>query len=387
MEILTLTTLYPNLLQPRHGIFVKNRLSAMDAIDGFRRKVIAPVPHFPMMGMLSGRYRLYEQMPFHEVQGNIDVYHPKYFTLPGISFFDNATSMANAAENILHDLYPNGDDFDIVDGQYLYPDGVAAYKLAIKHKKPLVLTARGSDVNYWMENKKVRNQILEAIVYSNKVICVSNSLKQSLIEYGVDENKIAVIINGVDHLVFNTSVEANPLRENYFLSVGNLIPLKGHNLTLNAFFDLSKIRLIIIGDGVERQNLKKQAENLGIKGRVQFIKHVDQNKLAEFYAGANATILMSSMEGMPNVILESLATGTPVIACDVGGVSEILNDQNGILLDERSEYALANAVRSLENLVRSREEIAETVKDYRWDNVAAKQYEVYKKALSSRTSI
>ncbi|MEZ5758966.1 MAG: glycosyltransferase [Emcibacteraceae bacterium] len=355
----------------------------MDAIDGFRRKVIAPVPHFPMMGMLSGRYRLYEQMPFHEVQDNIDVYHPKYFTLPGLSIFDNATSMANAAENILSDLYPDENDFDIVDGQYLYPDGVAAYKLAKNHNKPLILTARGSDVNYWMDNKKAQKQILEAIDYSDKVICVSDALKQSLIDFGVDENKIIVIINGVDPSVFNTAVDANPLREDYFLSVGNLIPLKGHNLTLNAFFDLSKTRLIIIGDGAERQNLKKQAENLGIKGRVQFIKHVDQNKLAEFYAGAKATILMSSMEGMPNVVLESLATGTPVIACDVGGVSEILNEQNGILLDERSEYALANAVRSLETLVKSRDEIAETVKDFRWDNVASKQYEVYKEALSS----
>ncbi|HPF47614.1 MAG: glycosyltransferase [Alphaproteobacteria bacterium] len=381
MEILTLTTLYPNILQPRHGIFVKNRLCAMDAIEGFRRKVIAPVPHFPMMEIMSERYRLYEQMPFHEIQGNIDIFHPKYFTLPGLSFFDNATSMANAAENILGDLYPGGDDFDLVDGQYLYPDGVAAFKLAKNHNKPLILTARGSDVNYWMDNKKARQKILEAIDYSSNVICVSDALKQSLIDYGVDENKITVIINGVDPSVFNTSVEANPLREDYFLSVGNLIPLKGHNITLNAFFDLSKTRLIIIGDGVERQNLKKQAENLGIKGRVQFIKHVDQNKLAEFYAGAKATILMSSMEGMPNVVLESLATGTPVIACDVGGVSEVLNEQNGFLLDERSEYALSNAVKSLENLVKSRDDIAETVKDFRWDNVAARQYEVYKKAL------
>lgn len=378
MKIITLTTLYPNALQPRHGIFVKNRLQAMDEIDNFNRQVIAPLPYNPHLRAFTSRYKFYEELPDAEIIDGIKVFHPRYYTLPGGYFVDNAASMVKAAEETFaHENL----DCDLIDGQYLYPDGVAAYKLAKNHGLPLVLTARGSDVNHWMENKKARAQILEAIDYSSKVICVSDALKQSLISYGVPETKLTVINNGIDPEIFNPDIKANPLREKYYLTVGNLIPLKGHHITLNAFSELPKKRLIIVGDGEQRRALKKQAKDLGIQKRVQFIKHLDQKKLSEFYAGATATILMSSMEGMPNVVLESLATGTPVIACDVGGVPEIVNDQNGILLKNRNEYDLINAIDNIGDLNNTRIKISNTVKNSRWSNVAVRQYEVYKLAL------
>ncbi|MBL4601333.1 MAG: glycosyltransferase [Emcibacteraceae bacterium] len=320
-------------------------------------------------------------MPKHETLDGIDIYHPKYFTLPGMGFFDNASSMAKAAEEIIDDIYPDGEKFDVVDGQYLYPDGVAAYHFARSHNKPLVLTARGSDVNFWMENTKAKKRILEAIDYAQKVICVSDALKTALVKHGVDEKKITVIVNGIDPDIFNSEVKTNPLREKYYISVGNLIPLKGHHITLDAFFELSKERLIIVGDGEQKSNLKKQAKNLGINGRVQFINHLDQHKLAEFYAGATATILMSSMEGMPNVVLESLAVGTPVIAPNVGGVAEVLNASNGILLSGRYEYELINAIDKIGGLNKSRNDISQTVNNYRWSDVANRQLAVYTDAI------
>lgn len=378
MKIITLTTLYPNVLQPRHGIFVKNRLQAMEEIAGFSRIVIAPIPHNPHLEIFTSRYKFYKNLPAGEMISGINVYHPRYYTVPGGYFVDNAASMAKAAEEAIAD---ESLECDLIDGQYLYPDGVAAYKVAKNHNLPLVLTARGSDVNHWMENKKARAQILEAIDYSSAVICVSDALKQCLVSYGVPETKLTVIINGIDQENFNPDIEANPLREKYYLTVGNLIPLKGHHITLNAFSELLKKRLIIVGDGEQRRALKSQAKYLGIQKRVQFIKHLDQKKLGEFYAGATATILMSSMEGMPNVVLESLACGTPVIACDVGGVSEILNENNGILLHDRSEYSLINAIGNIGDLNQSRTDIANTVKEYRWPDVATRQYNIYSGVL------
>lgn len=381
MNILTITTLYPNAIQPRHGIFVRNRFLAMDRLAGFNRKVIAPVPYCPFVSIVSSRYKLFEQVPDYETIDDIDVHHPKYFTLPGFSPFDNASSMAKAAHKTIDSVYKNVAQFDIVDGQYLYPDGVAAYKVAKQYNKPLVLTARGSDVNYWMTIEKSRNEILEAIEYSSGIICVSNALKDALIEYGVEAKKITVIVNGVDPEIFNSNVEANPLREEYFLSVGNLVLLKGHHLILDALAEIPNKRLIIVGNGEQRVTLRNQTEDLGLSSRVQFIKHLSQKKLAELYAGAKATILMSEMEGMPNVVLESLATGTPVIAPSVGGISEVVNESNGILLSNRDEYELMDALENLDELEFDRKAISETVSQYRWSDVAVKQYDLYKSII------
>lgn len=382
MKVLTITTLYPNKLEPRRGIFIKNRLKALDELEGFERKVIAPVPHCPPLRKIFKKYQKYETLPEYENQEKIDVYHPKYMTLPGGYFIDNATSMANAAEEIIEKIYDTNNAFDVIDGQFLYPDGVAASIVAKNHDKPLILTARGSDVNYWMEDKKAREKILEAIDYAYKVICVSRALKETLVSYGVDEQKLIVIYNGVDPECFNTNAPINPLREKYYLTVGNLVPLKGHHITLNTFFEMPKQRLIMVGNGEQRRDLKKQIKDLGIHGRVQMIKHLDQQKLAEFYAGATATILMSSMEGMPNVVLESLAVGTPVVATNVGGIPEVVNESNGLLLKERDEYNLLNALEKVKELNWNREEIAKTVKDFRWEKVAEKQFSIYQEAIS-----
>ncbi len=353
----------------------------MDLLEDFNRKVIAPIPYCPFVSIISSRYKLYEQVPDYEKIDNVDVYHPKYFTVPGFSSFDNASSMAKAANKTIDQIYKNDAHFDIIDGQYLYPDGVAAYKVAKKYNKPLVLTARGSDVNYWMAIDKPRKEILEAIEYSSGIICVSNALKDALIDYGVKEKKITVIINGIDPEIFNRTVEANPLREEYFLSVGNLVLLKGHHLILDALAEIPGKRLIIVGDGEQRATLRNQTEDLGLSNRVQFIKHLSQKKLAELYAGARATILMSEMEGMPNVVLESLATGTPVIAASVGGISEVVNESNGILLSNRDEYELMDALENLDELEFDRKTISETVSQYRWSDVAARQYELYKSII------
>jgi teichuronic acid biosynthesis glycosyltransferase TuaC len=386
MNVLTVTTLYPNQIQPRHGIFVKSRLAEIDKLENFSRKTIVPIPHFPFIGLVSNRYRLYNKIPSREIQDGVPVYHPRYFTLPGVKLFDNAASIAKSADKLISELYSEGTLFDLVDGQFLYPDGVAAYKLANKYNKPLVLTAPGSDVNYWMTIKKARKQILKAIDYSSKVICVSRALKAKLITYGVSEDKIVVILNGINSQIFNTNVAPNPTQDGYFLSVGNLVPLKGHDLTLKAFADLPDEKLIIVGDGELKQQLVSQAQNLGLSNRVQFINYLPQEKLAELYAGAKATILMSSMEGMPNVILESLGVGTPVIASNVGGISEIVTNKNGIILNDRCADTLIKAIKEFSKFNGTKAQIANTISELKWDTIAKHQYEVYKNSIYSTRS-
>jgi len=386
LRVLTFTSLYPNEIAPRHGIFVKNRMDYVDRIPGVLRKVIAPVQYFPLLGRTkNSRFHAYNKIAKREMQGDVAVYHPRYLTLPGTNLINVAAAMARAAESVLPAAYPDDESFDLVDGHYLYPDGVAAHILARRHHKPLFLTARGSDVNFWMTRTGPRKKILAAIDYAQKVICVSRALKDRLIEYGVAEDKLVVLMNGVDRDLFNAGVKANRERR-YLLSVGNLVPLKGHDLILRALAHFPDERLIIIGGGEQEAALKSLARQLGLAGRTEFFSHVTHGALPPFYAGAKATILMSAMEGMPNVLLESLACGAPAIAPRVGGIPEVVTEENGILLNARSPESLTGGLKQALHTAWDRRQVAASVAHLDWTETARELHRCFAESLQGRFS-
>lgn len=381
MRILTFTSLYPNVMEPRLGIFAKNRMVHFDLIKDTSRAVIAPVQYVPLLGLShNSKFHKYNQIPEEEHQGDIAIYHPRYMTIPGTNLINTANAMAKAGHKILKKLYAKGDSFDLIDGHYLYPDGVAAYKLAKKYNKPLILTALGSDVNFWLEQPQHKDHILEAINYATKITCVSQSLKDCLIQHGVAEDKLVVLLNGIDKLIFNSDVKPKD-QNHYLLAIGNLIPLKGHEYILRSLKEFPEEKLILIGSGELENHLKTLASQLEISHRVTFLSHVPQNELAPYYAGAKYTIMMSSMEGMPNVILESLATGTPVITTNVGGISEVVTENNGILLAERTSEALTDALKSAHLRDWDRQQISQDMNYLDWHETAKKLHGCFSEAI------
>lgn len=382
MKILTFTSLYPNSITPRHGVFVKNRMDYFDRIKDTSRKVIAPVQYFPLLGLKSGsKFHTYNQVPPTEKQGKIPVYHPRYMTLPGSSLINPAAAMVRAADKVINTAYPSPESFDLVDGHYLYPDGIAAYQLAKKYNKPLILTARGSDVNFWLEQEAHKAAILEAIDYASKTICVSHALKQRLIHHGVAEDKLMVIRNGVDKSFFDHGTNKGG---EYLLTIGNLVPLKGHEFILQALAKLPEERLIIIGSGELEKTLKMLADDLSISDRVTFMAPVPHRELPPLYGHAKFTLLMSSMEGMPNVILESLAVGTPVIATDVGGISEVVTADNGILLGQRNADSLIAALKMGLSHDWDRPQISKDVQYLDWNEAVHQLHDCFMQALQEK---
>lgn len=389
MRVLTFTSLYPNSHEPRRGIFVKSRMTYFDQIAGTARKVIAPVQYFPLLGLNpQSRFHGYNQVPKEEIQDDIPVYHPRYMTLPGTHIINAAKAMASAAEKIIPAIYPADETFDLIDGHYLYPDGIAAYKLAKKYDKPLILTARGSDVNFWLEQPTHRRDILAALAYASTIICVSAALKDRLIQHGIPESKITVIMNGVDRTIFKAAAQTKSGGE-YLLSVGNLVPLKGHEYILRAFAQLSdelsgqlpEEKLMIIGSGALAGSLQQLTRQLNIADKVTFLPDIAHEQLPGYYQKAKGTILMSSMEGMPNVVLESLACGTPVIAANVGGIPEVVTKDNGILLPERTTEALTAALTSALQCKWDRRQIAADMAYLDWQETARKLHHCFANAL------
>lgn len=355
-RILTFTSLYPSEARPRHGIFVETRLAAMQRIADVEACVVSPVPWFPFEHGRFGTYAKYARTSRAEVRLGNRVFYPRYWTAPGVGMYVQPLTMALGALATLRKLVGTGVfDFDVIDAHYLYPDGVAAAILARKLDKPLVITARGSDVNLLARYAWPRRLLRWAASEAHAIVTVSEALSKRLIELGVDASKITVARNGVDMERF-APVDQAAARQRLGLgtagpiiaSIGNLVTEKGHDVVIDAVRQLPTVRLIIVGDGPERARLLDRVATNGLAARVLLLTAQPQHELKWIYGAADVVVLASMREGLPNVLLEAFACGRPVVATRVGGIPEIVTDPvAGRMIDERTPTAVANAVKEV----------------------------------------
>lgn len=353
VNILTFTTLYPNEQLPSHGIFVENRLRHLVNTTAMRATVVAPVPYFPFESEAFGKYGAYPRVPKFETRHDIRIYHPRFVLLPKIGMTIAPVLLYLGARSLVRRLAQNGASFDVIDAHYFYPDGVAAALLARDLGKPFVITARGSDLSEIADYALPRRQIAWAAGRASGLVTVCQALKHKLSELGVEESRIQVLRNGVDLDLFQpqdrqSSRAALQVTGTTLLSVGHLIPRKGHDLVIRALADLPKLTLLLVGEGPERDRLQQLANELGLFDRVKFMGHVAHTELAQIYSASDALILASSREGWANVLLESMACGTPVVATDVWGTGEVVGaPEAGVLVAQRTPEALSAAVAKL----------------------------------------
>ncbi len=353
MNILTITTLYPNREMPGHGVFVETRLRNLVATGKVSARVVAPVPWFPFKNERFGGYGRFARVPFRETRHGLEVHHPRYPVIPKIGMNLAPHLMYWGLRSFIKDLCAEATDFDLIDAHYLYPDGVAAARFARDLGKPFVVTARGSDVNEIANYAGPRRQILRAVQEAAAVITVCKALKDRLVELGADASHIHVFRNGVDLELFQPKDRTQfhddlNAHGSLLVSVGHLIPRKGHDLVIRSLAELPDTNLLVVGEGPERSSLERLAAGLGLADRVRFLGHVPQADLPDIYSAADALVLASSREGWANVLLEAMACGTPVVATDVWGTKEVVSDPAaGKLVSERSPGAIAAAVQSL----------------------------------------
>jgi teichuronic acid biosynthesis glycosyltransferase TuaC len=383
LKILTFTTLYPDTTRSRHGIFVESRLRQLVLHSGVEAKVVAPVPWFPWKTPMFGNYAAYARVPRQEFYHGIEVYHPRYPLLPKIGMSLTPWLMAQAVTPVLQGLQRDGYDFDVIDAHYFYPDGIAAALLARTFRKPLVITARGSDLNLISRLTLPRRWISWAARQANHLITVSAALKQVLIEMDVPPSKITVLRNGVDMTVFRP-VERDAMRRMLhvsgfvLLSVGNLVPAKGHDLAIETVAHLPDAMLLIIGQGPDQPRLQRKIAELGLNDRVRILGNMEQDALRDYYGSADALVLASAREGWPNVLLESMACGTPVVATAVGAAPDIVAvPEAGVLATERNTSALLAAIRQLKDHYPDRAVTRAYAEQFSWDEISAGQVQVF----------
>ncbi|MEO1201365.1 MAG: glycosyltransferase family 4 protein [Pseudomonadota bacterium] len=380
MHLLLYTNLFPSDEAPRHGIFVEERLRQLKRAGRVSASVCAlrPVvslnPLFWLRGSVSAAQ--------HERHG-VPVHYVEVPTLPLISNWIDPWLWAWASKRAVAKLVAGIDPPVILDAHFLYPDGAAAVILGRRLGLPVVVTARGSDVNLKARNPVMRRWIRWVASRSAAVVTVSVALRDKLVDLGAARDRVTALPNGVDLDRFSSG-RTRDLREELDLSgallasVGHLVEGKGHHIAIEALKTLDRASLVIVGEGPERQKLERLAVSLGVASRVRFLGLVDPDEIPGVYSACDLTVLASSNEGMPNVVLESIACGTPVVATDVGGVREVLTAPvAGSIIKERSAAALANAARVVLEAGKDREATREFARRFDWKNTVAKQLDLY----------
>jgi glycosyltransferase involved in cell wall biosynthesis len=262
---------------------------------------------------------------------------------------------------------------------------VAAAYLAQRFGKPFVVTARGSDINLIAGMPGPGRMILSAARQAAKLIAVSSALKRAMIDLGVAPDRIVVLRNGVDLDLFQPLPRAPARRRlglgpgGVVVSVGNLVREKGHDLVIQALARLEAVTGVIVGDGPDRQRLETLAKGLGLTPRIRFMKVIPQSELSTVYSAADVLALGSTREGWPNVLLEAMACGTPVVAMDVGGVREIVGSADaGRVVGRRDSAVFADSLREILNVAPDRARVRHYAEGFGWEPVSRGQVDVFR---------
>jgi glycosyltransferase involved in cell wall biosynthesis len=216
-----------------------------------------------------------------------------------------------------------------------------------------------------------------------------------MVRLGTTANKVTVIPNGVDVEKFHPVSQAEARKAlnlphgKMILGVGHLIHRKGFDRLIVAFKNAcveqraESVHLCIIGEGPLRNELEGLSASLGLENRIHFVGNVAHHNLALWYSAADVFCLFTRQEGCPNVVLESLACGTPVVATPVGEIPYLIpNEEIGFLTDSDEQAMTRQLTRALKNLW-SREAIRAYAKQYTWERVVQAVSGVFYAALGA----
>ncbi len=375
LRVLTLSTLYPDSGRPSFGIFVERQTLALAARDGVEVEVVASVGLPPWPLTLHPHYRTRAGPAAEEIRKGLPVHRPRFRIWPGLSGAGAARSLAAAVLPLARTLR-----CDAIDSEFFWPDGVAAMHLAEALGLPFSVKARGSDVHFWGGRPKVAAQMLEAGRKAGGLLAVSAGLKADMAAMGMPGEKIRVHYTGVDLERFRP-MERGPAKRllgmdgPLIVAPGNLVPLKGHRLVVEALSGLPGATLLIAGDGPERPALEALIADRGLAARVRLLGSVPPEAMPELLAAADLMVLPSEREGLANVWIESLASGTPILIADVGGAREVLDRPEAGRVVERDAEAIAAAALEMLASPPDPDAVRRSAERFSWERNGAELHE------------
>jgi glycosyltransferase involved in cell wall biosynthesis len=377
MRVLVLASLFPHAHNETLGLSTYRRTAPMAAWCDL--KVVSP--------------RTRADLPERETFGGLDVLRPRWWRVPKLSVLLDGYVYAALAARALRRLAPDFEP-DLLDAHWLYPDGFGAVRLGRRLGKPVVVNGRGSDVNEFCFRWPIRGFARRALRGATHLIAVSSALRETMIQAGAPGDRITVVPNGVDTALYHAGDrdEARrslgvPIEGTVLLSAGSFGEGKGFQHLIAGLSQLPadpRVRLYVAGPGPYREALERVAAERGVADRVTFLGRVAQERMRLWYQAADFFCFGSLREGCPNVVLEALACGTPVVSTRVGGVPDLVEEgTSGILFEPGSPEAFARALAAARGRAWDRAAIAALGSRRSWEHVAREAFAVLEKAARS----
>jgi glycosyltransferase involved in cell wall biosynthesis len=348
LRVLTLSTLFPNAAQPTLGVFVERQTLGLAALAGAEVEVVAPIGLPPWPLSHHPHYRARARLPLQEQWKGLQVHRPRFPIIPRLGERRTATSMTHSLLPLVRQIrerFP----FDVIDAEFFWPDGPTAMHLGRALDVPFSVTARGSDIQYWMHRPAVSDQILEAANAAGGMLAVSAALGRVMAGFGMPAGRIRTHYTGVDHERFRP-VDRSPAKAKLgivgplIVTVGALIPGKGQRVAIDTIERLPGATLLLAGDGPDRAALEAIVRRKRLEPRIRFLGNLPHHEVAGLMAAADVMLLPSRAEGLANVWVEALASGTPVVTCDVGGAREVIDRPEAGALVPADPEAMAGAI-------------------------------------------
>lgn len=371
LRVLVLSTLFPDASRPNFGIFVERQARALADRAGVQVRIVSPrgIPPWPLSRL--GRYAPLTTLPDRETWNRLDLYRPTFRNLPGTRGRFHAAALARAVTPVL-DRIRDDFPFDVIAADFFFPDGVAAAALGKRFAVPVSIQARGSDIHRWTRLPAIRNQIVAAGRAADGLLAVSDALAADMAALGMPRERIESIVTGVDLTRFaptdrHAAKTALGLRGPLVLSVGALIPLKGHEIVIDAVAALPGVSLWIVGDGPHRPHLARKIARLGLEDRVRLLGAVPHDDVAKLLAAADVMALASEREGLANAWVEALASGTPIVIPDIGGARQVVRSAQAGRIVPRTAAAFSSAIEALIAAPPAAAAVRANVEPFTWD--------------------
>ena len=343
LRVLTLSTLFPDATRPNFGVFVERQTLGLAAHPDVDLRAVAPIglPPWPLSKL---QHSALATLPPKETWKGLEVYRPCFLAMPGIGGRLHATAVTRSLIPLLTEIrrsFP----FDVIDAEFFFPDGPAAVALGQRFRVPVSIKARGADIHYWGHATGTARQVRRAGQAASGLLAVSEAMRADMASIGIPANKVRVHHTGVDLTRFTPATRTTDSR--HVVSLGALIPRKGHDIVLRAVASLAGVSLDIIGEGPERGRLEADISRLGVGDRIRLLGTVPHADLPALLAAANVMALASASEGLANAWVEALACGTPIVITDAGGAGEVVTDAAYGRIVARDDAAFASAIAAL----------------------------------------